>query len=171
MGEAFRVVLLVGLVAALLTTGALGLSWWMEPDRRLRRALAKALGGASEAEAVSVAEGKACALNFGNGQLVVLWGRGARGLAYDFGEVEGGEIIVDGHVVARVRRNEARKSLEVMVPDAEQIVLRLMFDDARHPEFELALWDAAAPAPTGSPAEAMRLGRRWLSHVEALLKD
>ena len=58
-----------------------------------------------------------------------------------------------------------------MVPDAEQIVLRLMFDDARHPEFELALWDAAAPAPTGSPAEAMRLGRRWLSHVEALLKD
>ena len=28
-----------------------------------------------------------------------------------------------------------------------------------------------APAPTGSPAEAMRLGRRWLSHVEALLKD
>ena len=25
--------------------------------------------------------------------------------------------------------------------------------------------------PFGSPAEAMRLGRRWLSHVEALLKD
>ena len=74
-------------------------------------------------------------------------------------------------MVARVRRHEARKSLDVMVPDAEQIVLRLMFDDARHPEFELALWDAAAPAPTGSPAEAMRLGRRWLSHVEALLKD
>ena len=37
MGEAFRVVLLVGLVAALLTTGALGLSWWMQPERRLRR--------------------------------------------------------------------------------------------------------------------------------------
>jgi len=171
MGEAFRVVLLVGLVAALLTTGALGLSWWMEPDRRIRRALSKALGGASEAEAASVAEGKACALNFSGGQLVVLWGLGAHGLAYDFDEVEGGEIIVDGHVVARVRRHEARKSLDVMVPDAEQIVLRLMFDDARHPEFELALWDAAAPAPTGSPAEAMRLGRRWLSHVEALLKD
>ena len=44
MGEAFRVVLLVGLVAALLTTGALGLSWWMQPERRLRRALAKAAG-------------------------------------------------------------------------------------------------------------------------------
>ena len=80
MGEAFRVVLLVGLVAALLTTGALGLSWWMQPERRLRRALAKAVGGASEAEAVSLAEGKACALNFSDGQLVILWGLGAQGL-------------------------------------------------------------------------------------------
>ena len=77
---------------------------------------------------------------------------------------------VDGHVVARIRRGEARKSLDVLAPDAEQVVLRLMFADARNPEFELALWDAAAPAPTGSPGEALRLGRRWLSHLEALLK-
>ena len=27
------------------------------------------------------------------------------------------------------------------------------------------------PAQTGSPGEALRLGRRWLSHLEALLKD
>ena len=170
MGEAFRVVLLVGLVAALLTTGALGLSWWMEPDRRIRRALSKALGGASEAEAVSVAEGKACALNFSGGQLVVLWGLGAHGLAYDFDEVEGGEIIVDGHVVARARRGAVRKDLDIVVPEAEQVVLRLMFADARNPEFEMALWNADLPASTGSPTEALRLGRRWLSHVEALMK-
>jgi hypothetical protein len=66
---------------------------------------------------------------------------------------------------------EVRKSLDVMAPDAEQVVLRLMFADARNPEFELALWDAALPAQTGSPAEALRLGRRWLSHLEALLVD
>ena len=47
---------------------------------------------------------------------------------------------------------------------------RLMFDDARSPEFELALWNADLPASTGSPTEALRLGRRWLSHVEALMK-
>ena len=86
-------------------------------------------------------------------------------------EVEGGEVIVDGHVVARVRRGEARKALDVMAPDAEQVVLRLMFADARHPEFELALWDAALAGETGSPGEALRLGRRWLSHLEALLKS
>ena len=52
----------------------------------------------------------------------------------------------------------------------EQVVLRLMFGDARHPEFELALWDATLPVQTSSPGEALRLGRRWLSHLEALLK-
>ena len=52
----------------------------------------------------------------------------------------------------------------------QQVVLRLMFDDARNPEFELALWNADLPASTGSPSEALRLGRRWLSHVEALMK-
>jgi len=171
MGEALRIVLLVALAAALLTTLALLLSWWMEPHRRLRRALLKALGAAPEVEALSVGEGKACALNFDQEQIVVLWANGAHGLAYHFDEVEGGEIIVDGHVVARIRRGEARKSLDVMAPDAEQVVLRLMFADARNPEYELALWDAASPAQTGSPGEGLRLGRRWLSHLEALLRD
>ena len=91
-------------------------------------------------------------------------------MVYGFDEVEGGEVIVDGHVLARIRRGEPRKSLDVMAPDAEQVTLRLMFADPRYPEFELALWNAVAPTQTGSPAEALRLGRRWLSHLEALLK-
>jgi hypothetical protein len=152
VADALRVILLVALAAAALTTAALLLTWWMEPERRMRRALLKSLGAPPEADAISPAEGRAA------------------GLVYAFEEIEGGEIIVEGHVVARVRRGEARKSLDVMAPDAELVVLRLMFADARHPEFELALWDAALPAPAGSPGEAMRLGRRWLSHLEALLK-
>lgn len=170
MGEAFRVVLLVALAAALLTTFALSFSWWMEPTRRIRRALLKALGAPPELEAISVSDGKACALNFDIELIVVLWATGEHGLAYQFEEVEGGEIIVDGHVVARIRRGEPRKSLDVMAPDAESVILRLIFQDARHPEFELALWDAGAPNQTGSPTEGLRLGRRWLSHLEALVK-
>ena len=170
MAEALRVVLLVALAAALLTTLALTLSWWMEPARRMRRALVKALGAAPEVEALSLGEGRACGLNFDVEQVVVLWSNGGQGLAYGFDEVEGGEIIVDGHVVARIRRGEARKSLDVMAPDAELVVLRLMFADPRHPEYELALWDATFPGQTGSPGEGLRLGRRWLSHLEALLK-
>ena len=170
MADALRVVLLVALAAALLTTVALALSWWMEPPRRLHRALQKAMGATPEVETVSPGEGKACALNFDEEHVVVLWANGAHGLAYGFDEVDGGEIIVDGHVVARVRRGEVRKSLDVLAPDAEQVVLRLMFADARNPEFELALWDATLAGQVGSPGEALRLGRRWLSHLEALLK-
>ncbi len=170
MAEAFRVILLVAVAAAALTTGALTLNWWMEPERRLRRAMLKSLGSAAEAEAVSAHEGRAAGLDFNGGQVAVLWDRGANGLVYSFDEVEGGEIIVDGHVVARVRRGEARKSLDVMAPDAELVTLRLLFADARYPEFELALWNSMAPGHTGSPPEALRLGRRWLSHLEALLK-
>ena len=171
MDEALRLVLLVSLAAAALTTAALTLNWWMEPERRLRRAMLKSLGAVAEAEAISASEGRAAGLDFEGGQIAVLWDRGAHGLVYGFHEVEGGEIIVDGHVVARVRRGEARKALDVMAPEAELVTLRLLFVDARYPEFELALWNAVAPGHAGSPSEAMRLGRRWLSHIEALLKD
>lgn len=170
MGEALRVILLVALAAAALTTGALLLAWWMEPVRRMKRALLKSLGAPAEAEAISPAEGRAAGLDFDGAQIAVLWNRGGSGLVYAFEEIEGGEVIVDGHVVARVRRGETRKALDILAPDAEQVVLRLMFDDARHPEFELALWDAAETVQTSSPGEALRLGRRWLSHLEALLR-
>lgn len=170
MGEAIRLFLLVALVAAAGTTAVLGLAWWMEPERRMRRAMLKSLGAAAETEAYSAAEGRAAGLDFEGGQVAVLWDRGGAGLVYAFEEIEGEEVIVDGHVLARVRRGEARKSLDVLAPDAEQVVLRLMFADARHPEFELDLWNVTSPTQTGSPAEALRLGRRWLSHLEALLR-
>ena len=170
MADTLRVILLVALAAAALTTAALTLNWWMEPERRLRRAMLKSLGALPEVEAISASEGRAAGLDFDGGQVAVLWDRGAHGLVYAFDEVEGGELIVDGHVVARVRRGEARKALDVMAPDAEQVTLRLLFADARYPEFELALWNAMSPGHAGSPPEAMRLGRRWLSHLEALLK-
>ena len=170
MGEAIRLFLLVALIAAAGTTGVLALAWWMEPERRMRRAMLKSLGAPAETEAYSAAEGRAAGLDFEGGQIAVLWDRGGSGLVYAFEEIEGGEVIVDGHVLARVRRGEARKSLDVLAPDAEQVVLRLMFADARHPEFELDLWNVTSPTQTGSPAEALRLGRRWLSHLEALLR-
>jgi hypothetical protein len=170
VAEAIRVFLLVAVVAAAGTTIVLGFAWWMEPERRMRRAMLKSLGAPAETEAYSAAEGRAAGLDFEGGQIAVLWDRGGSGLVYAFEEIEGGEVIVDGHVLARVRRGEARKSLDVLAPDAEQVVLRLMFADARHPEFELDLWNVTSPTQTGSPAEALRLGRRWLSHLEALLR-
>jgi hypothetical protein len=171
LAEGLRLFLLVALAAAALTTGALALAWWMEPHRRLTRALLKSLGSVPEAEAISPTEGRAAGLDFDTGQIAVLWGGGAHGLVYAFEEIEGAEIIVDGHVLARIRRGEPRRALDVMAPEAGQVVLRLLFADARYPEFELDLWNAVSTAQAGSPAEALRLGRRWLSHIEALLKS
>lgn len=168
--EAVRLILLIAVVAAALTTASLAFGWWMKPERRLRRAMNRLIGRQGETEAFAPAEGKAAALDFEGGQAVVLWDRGGAGLVYEFEEVEGGELIIDGHVLARVRRGEPRRSLDVMAPDANQVILRLLFADARNPEFELSLWDARLPSETGSPPEAMRLGRRWLSHLEALTK-
>src|SRR5690606_20198870 len=179
MGETFRAILLIALIAAFLTTGVLLFSWWMESERRLRRAMKKALGAPADTLALSAPEGRAAGLDLDGGQLVVLWKRGAMGLVYAFEEVLGGEVIVDGHVVARVLRGQLRKEIDVDAPDADLVVLRLMFSDPHNPEFEVALWNGSRTAPASeaektsgarSPGEGLRLGRRWLSHVEALMQ-
>src|SRR5690606_41265573 len=112
-------------------------------------------------------------------QSVVLWNRGAMGLVCASDEVRGAEIIVDGHVGARVLRDQMRKEIDLDAPDAELVVLRLIFSDPHTAEFELALWNGSRTAPASeaektsgarSPGEGLRLGRRWLSHVEALMQ-
>lgn len=170
MGETFRVILLIALTAAFLTTGLLLLSWWMEPLRRLKRTLIKTLGRVADIEALSPAQGRAAGLDMQEGQIAILWRNGGFGLVYAADEVDGAEIIVDGHVVSRADRGRMRKDFDIDIPDAEQVTLRLMFADSGNPEFELALWDVVQTTPTGSPAEALRLGRRWLSHIEGLMR-
>ena len=102
-----------------------------------------------------------------------MWDRGGSGLVYGFpDELDGAELIVDGHVAARVARGEAKRPLEALGRDADQVALRLIFADARFPEFELALWGhrSAYGRKDESPADAVRSGRRWLSHVDAVVK-
>lgn len=186
MGETFRAILLVALIAAAATTTFFFLSWWMETERRLHRAMRNALSGLPDMLAIAPAEGKAAGLDLANEQLAVLWNKGAIGLVFDHAEIEGAEVIVDRHVVARVRRHLGRNDLDVLVDDAESVVLRLMFRDAQCPEFEISLWRAhwntpQGPAPalahsasgprlTGSANEGLRLARRWLAHIEAIVK-
>ena len=95
MGDTFRAILLIALIAAFLTTGVLLFSWWMESERRLRRAMKKALGATADTVALSAHEGRAAGLDLDGGQLVVLWNRGAMGLVYAFEEVLGGALASD----------------------------------------------------------------------------
>lgn len=168
MSEVLRTILIVLLAGVAVTTIAIFASWWFEPSRRLRRALRRVLGGVPECEALDVREGRAAGLDFESESLAVLWRTGEAGLVYAFHEVEGAELIVDGKVLARARRDEPRRLLDEFSQNAENVTLRLVFADHRFPEFELELFGPGSLL--SDVGEGVRLGRRWLSHVEAVLK-
>jgi hypothetical protein len=172
MTDALRTILQLALFGAGLTAMAMAVAWWFETSRRLKRNLRQILGGAPDAIAVDAADGRAAGLRLDARSIAVLWDRGASGLVYGFDELEGAELIVDGHVAARVARGETKKLLEAMGRDADQVALRLIFADARFPEFELDLWGSLSSyrAKDSSPAEAVRTGRKWLSHVGVVVK-
>lgn len=164
MTELFRTLLTLVIVALAVTGLMVFVSWWMQDARRLRRALRRALGRQPEVEALSPQAGRGAGLDFDSGALAVLWDRGRSGLVFGLEEVLGAELIVDGRVAARVRRNEAQRLLDELPRQADQVALRLMFDDPRQPDFEMDLMEGQ------DPLQAVRTGRRWLAHVEAVLR-
>ena len=165
-------------------------SWWMEPLRRMRRALLKSLGGARlRPRPFRRPRG-------GPAGLGLRWGSGRRSVGQP-GKFTDWSMPSRRSRAARSSSTgtsspacagaRSRKSLDVLAPDAEQVVLRLMFDDARHPEFELALWDAdpagadqfAGRGPASGPAlvvasrgDAERLirDRAFLSRADGTLE-
>lgn len=170
--EGLRTLLLLAFAAMAVTGLAAGGAWWFELGRRMRRILRKVLRRAPEAEALDVSQGRAAGLDLQTGSIAVLWDKGGSGLVYALDELEGAELIVDGHVAARVSRGGERRALDAVASDAEQVTLRLIFADARWPEFELELWgpDSVSRTRDLSPADAVKLGRRWLAHVDAVLR-
>ena len=170
--EQLRSLLLLFFAAGAMTGAAALGAWWFEAGRRLRRTLKSMLRRHHDAEAIDAPHGRAAGLELENGEVAVLWDKGGSGLVYQLHEVEGAELIVDGQVTARVGRQGDRRALDALPRDAEQVTLRLIFADARWPEFELELWGPAqvARARDFSAVDAIRLGRRWLSHIDALLR-
>lgn len=165
MEAALRTLVLFALAGAVVSVAAWGAALYLDPRRRLKRALKRALGGEPEAELLAPAQGRAAGIDFQAGTLAVLWERGAAALVYRFEEIDGAELIVDGEVRARARRDESPRPLDHLDPLAERVTLRLVFDAPRWPEFELDLHE-----PFGPGEAAVREGRRWLAHVQAVLR-
>jgi hypothetical protein len=84
----------------------------------------------------------------------------------------GAELIIDGQVVARAYRDEPRRALDQMVEQASRVTLRLIFDDPRHPDFELDLWQAGDERRRSgaSPALAVKDANQWLARAESILR-
>ena len=126
--------------------------------------------------------GEGIALRVAPPGIAVLRGSGDRGLTFGFEELLGVELTINGEVRARAFRGEPRRPLDVTRVRLDHLALRLVFDDLRHPDFELCLkevgdgdgdGDAGAP-PSRSATEASTLAldsaRRMFAHLEAVLR-
>ncbi|MFN3522649.1 MAG: hypothetical protein ACK4YQ_10405 [Phenylobacterium sp.] len=172
MNEFVRLLLLVALAGTALTFLGSAAIWFMDEERRLRRALRRVLKGPPEAVVFARGRGRAAGFQFASGLAAVAWDNGAWCLVYRLEELMGAELIVDGQVVARAFRGEPRRALDQMAGAVEDVRLRLIFDDPRHPDFELELWtpgDQAGRAPL-TPAKAVQEANRWLARAEAILR-
>jgi hypothetical protein len=173
MGELARLILLLVLAGGGLTALGGGAIWYMEEGRRVRRALRRVLGAEPEGLLLAPGTGRGTAFAFAGGQIAVAWDNGAWCLVYPLDELVGAELTADGEVVGRVHRGESRRALDRAPRDANQITLRILFDDPAHPDFELELWDAEAPRREGAaatPAGAVQEANRWLARAEAILR-
>jgi hypothetical protein len=172
MHQMFGAILIFAVCALGATTLAAALTWWLEPERRTVRALTRLLGAPPEALALAAPRSQGAAMRIGEGRLAVVRGVGDAGLIYDLYELIGVELIFDGQVAARMFKGEARRALDQISPQVSRVILRLVFDDVRDPEFELEL---LSPTDFGlrhppDPQMAVQEGRRWFARLEAVLR-
>jgi hypothetical protein len=173
MHEALRTLLLLALAGCLVTVAGSGAAWWRDEDRRLRRYLRRALGAPPESVIVSPGRGRAAGLSLDRHAIAVLWDGGVKGLVYRLRQLVGAELILDDQVAARAFRGETRRALDQAPSTAHRVALRLIFDNPRDPDFELELWPPADPSrrERTTVAQAIAAGRRWISGVEAILRQ
>ncbi len=172
MNDLIRIVLLVAATGVAVTVAASLLARRGNETRRLSRIIHRVLEGEPDDQIIAKGRNAALAIRMEPPQVLVLSDGGAKARLYGLHLLIGAELEVDGRVVARAYRGEARRALDQVAAEAQEIHLRLIFDDPRHPEFILELWtegDQTGRAAT-TPATEIREARRWLTRVEALLR-
>jgi hypothetical protein len=172
MSELWRLLLLVTLSASAVTFVGSAAIWFMDEERRIRRALRHVLKGAPETVIVAKGRGRGAGFNFTTNQAAVAWDSGAWCLIYRIDELMGAELSVDGQVIGRVFRGEPRRAIDQIVQQAGQVSLKLIFDDPRHPDFELDLWleGDQQRRESRSPADAIQEANRWLLRADAIVR-
>jgi hypothetical protein len=172
MSELWRLLVLVTLSASAVTFVGSAAIWFMDEERRIRRALRHVLRGAPETVIVAKGRGRGAGFNFTTNQAAVAWDSGAWCLIYRIDELMGAELSVDGQVIGRVFRGEQRRAIDQIVQQAAQVTLKLIFDDPRHPDFELELWQEGDQQrrESRSPADAIQEANRWLLRADAIVR-
>ena len=170
--EIIRILLLLGVAGAGVTFVASGVAWWMDEERRLYRLARKVLDGRPDGFIVAVGRNAAAGFRLASHQVLVMRDGGAQALIYRLYNLIGAELIVDDQVVARVSRDEPKRPLDQVTAGANQVVLRLLFDDPRHPDFNLELWLPRDQLrnETRTAASTIREARAWLGRCEAIMR-
>jgi hypothetical protein len=171
MGELLRLGLLIAAcAAAVLALAGAGVAWLGETPR-LMRAFRAGLDAKPDSTLIGHGSGRGVAFSLASGGIVTVWERGGWRLAYPLDELVGAEIDIDGEVAARVMRGETRRLLDRPGGAQREVRLRLIFDDPRHPDFELPLWPCrAGKGAPATPREAAVEANRWLARAEAVLR-
>jgi hypothetical protein len=172
MRDIVRLLLMLGIAACVATLIGAAFAWWMEEQRRMTRLAFRVLGGTPDAVIVAQGRGAAAAFRLETGKVLVMRRNGAFALLYPMTLLQGAEMVVDDQVVARVAEGEPRRLLDRIPATAEHVALRLIFDDPRHPDFNLELWrpeDAARRNSRPAPL-VIQEARGWLSRAEAILR-
>lgn len=172
MSEFWRLLLLVAIAGSAVTFMGSAAIWFMDEERRIRRALRHVLKGEPETVIIARGRGKGAGFSFDTNTAAVAWDSGAWCLLYRIDELMGAELSVDNQVIGRVFRGEPRRAIDQVVQQAARVSLRLIFDDPRHPDFELDLWleGDEQQRQTRSPAQAIQEANRWLARAEAIVR-
>ncbi len=156
--------------AAVLTLAAGPVLGLARPQRRVRRSLVRGIGARPDAELITADTGAGFCLE--TNIIAVSWAKGRWRLDFSLDELLGAEILIDDVVAARAFRGEARLPLERITADADNVCVRLLFDDPRHPDFEISVWPTSSP-PTkdlATPAAAVREANTWLMRIENIVR-
>lgn len=172
MSELARLLLLVAIAGSAVTFLGSAAIWFMDEDRRIRRALRHVLRHDPDVVILARGRGRGAGFSFATGLAAVAWDSGAWCLLYRIDEVMGAELLIDGQVAGRVFRGENRRAIDNVAPQASQVTLRLVFDDPRHPDFDLDLWVPGDEQrrESRSPGDAVQEANRWLARCEAIVR-
>ena len=159
-----RDILLFLIAAAGVTAVASLWSWWASEPRRLRRRLRRALGRRPAVELIGF--GGAAALDI-DGRRGAFTGRGSGARSVELDRLAAIELICDGQVLGRACRGDARRSLDRVPAEAQELALRFVFDDPRDPDAQVLFWRAGSRASLDAAAQA---ARGWLARGDALVR-
>ena len=170
MTDFARLLVLLAVCGLAVTVAGSASIWFMDEERRIRRALKRVLGAKPDALVIAKGRGRGMGFSLAARSMAVVWDSGGWCLVYRLDELVGAELIIDGQTAGRVHHGETRRALDLIPTHADQISLRLLFDDPMRPDFDLDLWLAGDEArrDSPSPSKAVKEANQWLARIEAL---